>query len=51
MTNYVICVRSVNNGKFGNEPGATYFLEVPSSKKSVEVDHKAPKNLIGLNRC
>lgn len=45
MSDYVICVRNVEKGKFGNEPGATYFLEVPSGKTSMEVNQKVPKKL------
>ena len=43
MGDYVICVRNVEKGKFGSEPGATYFLEVPASKKTMDVGHKVAK--------
>lgn len=45
MSDYVICVRNIEKGKFGNEPGATYFLEVPSNKATMEVNHKTSKKL------
>lgn len=43
MTNHVICVRNVEKGKFGNEPGATYFLDVPDTSSEISVNHKSPK--------
>lgn len=45
MTDYIICVRRIDKGVFGNEPGTTYFLEVPSNKKSMEVGHINLKKL------
>ncbi|MEM6482556.1 MAG: hypothetical protein AAF681_11965, partial [Pseudomonadota bacterium] len=28
---YIMTVRSITKGKFGNEPGATHFLKVPGN--------------------
>lgn len=41
MYDYIACVRNKIKGKFGDEPGATYFLKVPSNKKTkfYGVDH------------
>ena len=43
MSEHIICVRNVEKGKFGNEPGATYYLAVPSSSKKIEIKHKVAK--------
>ncbi|PIE46710.1 MAG: hypothetical protein CSA42_07050 [Gammaproteobacteria bacterium] len=43
MSDYVVCVRNIEKGKFGNEPGVTYFLEVPSNKTNIEVGHRVSK--------
>ena len=43
MSDYVVCVRNIEKGEFGNEPGVTYFLEVPSNKANMEVGHKVSK--------
>ena len=39
MNDYIICVRNIDKGKFGNEPGTTYFLDIPSSKKNIEIEN------------
>jgi len=39
MNDYIICVRNIDNGEFGNEPGTTYFLDIPSSKQNIEVEN------------
>ena len=44
MSNYIICVRSIEKAKFSNEPGKTYFLEVPSNQKEIKTKHKINKN-------
>lgn len=43
MKDYFICVRNIEKDKFGNEPGATHFLEIPSSVKNIEISHKSSK--------
>jgi len=40
VTDYIICVRSIENGRFGDEPGATYFLEVPPDARDISVEHR-----------
>lgn len=35
MGDFIICVRSIEKGKFSNEPGKTYFLEVPQGSKHI----------------
>lgn len=37
---YIFCVRSVKNGKFKDEPGATYFLKVPSNVNEPDPSHE-----------
>lgn len=39
MTDYVISVRNIRQGTFGNEPGTTRFLEVPSRAEAPEPEH------------
>ncbi len=43
MTDYVVCVRNIEKGAFGNEPGTTYFLAVPANKANIAVSHKVSK--------
>jgi len=43
MTDHVICVRNVKKDRFGSEPGATYFLDVPASSQKILPRHKAAK--------
>ena len=40
---YVFTVRSIKDGKFANEPGASYFLEVPSRAKDTHPKHRVEK--------
>ena len=40
---YVFTVRSVSGGKFSNEPGASYFLEVPGQSQTLSPKHKIDK--------
>lgn len=40
---YVFTVRSVKSGKFANEPGASYFLEVPTSARDIKPGHQMGK--------
>ena len=43
MTDYVICVRRIKNGKFiaePSEPGNTRFLEVPDSSGDIALGHE-----------
>jgi len=39
MTDYLISVRNIKQGTFGNEPGTTRFLEVPGQAAVPEPDH------------
>ncbi len=43
MTDYIVCVRNIEKGEFGNEPGTTYFLAVPANKANITVGHKISK--------
>ncbi len=43
MTDYIVCVRNIEKGAFGNEPGTTYFLAVPANKASIAVSHKVSR--------
>ncbi len=43
MTDYVVCVRNIEKGAFGNEPGTTYFLAVPANKANIAVSHKVSR--------
>lgn len=38
---YVFCVRNTRGGAFGNEPGATHYLNVPDGSLDVSPAHKA----------
>lgn len=40
---YLFAVRSIRNGKFGNEPGATHFLEIPGNAKTPMPKHRIAK--------
>lgn len=40
---YVFCVRSIKSGTFGDEPGATHFLKVPSGQNP-DPAHKIAKS-------
>ncbi len=35
MSDFIVCVRSIREGKFSNEPGSTYFLEIPANEKDI----------------
>jgi len=50
MADHVICVRNVKKGKFGNEPGATYFLDVPSASQKILPAHRAGKKKAWFKR-
>lgn len=43
MHDFVVCVRSVKNGSFSNEPGPTYFLQVPEQADAIHISHKVSK--------
>lgn len=40
---YVFTVRSASGDSFGNEPGASYFLEVPGSARSLKPSYEIKK--------
>lgn len=40
---YVFSVRSISNGKFGNEPGASRFLAVPDTSNDLDPSQKVTK--------
>ena len=39
MPDYVISVRNIRQGRFGDEPGTTRFLEVPREEDEPSPDH------------
>lgn len=41
MSDYIICLRNVKQGRFGNDPGKTYFLKI-----SKDADTYKPENSI-----
>ncbi|MEN8207320.1 MAG: alpha/beta hydrolase, partial [Pseudomonadota bacterium] len=43
MPEYIVCVRNVEKGKFGAEPGATKFLKMPSNVKAPKPSHGIKK--------
>ena len=40
---YIFTVRNIRKGRFGSEPGATHFLEIPEDTTSVTPARKIPK--------
>jgi len=50
MTDHVICVRNVKKDRFGNEPGATYFLDIPASSQKMLPRHKTAKKKAWFKR-
>lgn len=41
---YIFCVRSIRDGEFIAEPGANYFLKIPSNVKHPKPTHQINKN-------
>ena len=52
MTDYIICVRRIKNGKFiaePSEPGHTRFLDVPDNSSDIAVSQRYRLIQLGLD--
>ena len=43
MPDFLICVRNIDRGVFGNEPGSTHFLKLPAATKTPTPRHRIKK--------